>query len=647
MIAATVRRGVIWLLVAVALMAGAAVALDGVPYEPIYHIRPPKNWINDPNGPYRDPVTGKIHLYMQYNPNGPLWGDIAWYHVTSDDYVKWTRPESPVAMYADKWYDKWGVYSGTMMNNNYSAPVVIYTCTEPENIQRQCIATVPARDLDGKRTLSSIEKSPRNPILSEDSVPGLVGLGNFRDPTEWWVDPANPNQWLIAFVARINDADGDNAHVIIFSTTDPTFQSGYKFSHSLYMYKYDLDKMFECPDFFTLGAGGEHYLKVSTMPSHRDYIIYGSYALDPSLGKYVFVEDPDRSFTFIDYGPFYASKTFYDSILNRRMMWGWVNDELSNAQIQSQGWSGVQSMLRGIAYDSTEKKLRTYPIPELKGLRASHLLSARSLTLSSSAPAVLAVGTNATLHHEIIVTFTLSSMALFDGSTYYTADMAPEFGVRFRGNSDLSSYTSVSVKMPAATAAPIAESAQDTAWPPIKVFPAPSTDPATNCSAECAKERTCVSWTYTSSPSPSCALYWKTSTRVQNTTAQSGTVNVPQLFMDRSVSGSIGSTQPLMGRAPVKQTNPNEVRLHIYVDDSIVEVFKDDGLETMTGRLYLPSGVAQTYMALYTKNLDSVTVTASVDVFTMDTAWAADKGPDVVRNYTNSLYDLLSFLMEK
>ncbi|KAG5487905.1 hypothetical protein LSCM4_07587 [Leishmania orientalis] len=188
-------RRLILLLVAVAMMAAAVtVAMDGVPYEPIYHIRPPKNWVNDPNGPYRDPVTGKVHLYMQYNPNGPLWGDIAWYHVTSEDYVKWTRPESPVAVWADRWYDKWGAYSGTMMNNNYSEPVMVYTCTEPENIQRQCIANPPKSDLHGKRTLDTLVKSPLNVIMSEDMIPGIVATENFRDPTEWWQDPASGRQ---------------------------------------------------------------------------------------------------------------------------------------------------------------------------------------------------------------------------------------------------------------------------------------------------------------------------------------------------------------------------------------------------------------------------------------------------------------------
>ncbi|CAJ1036001.1 putative Glycosyl hydrolase family 32 N-terminal domain/Glycosyl hydrolase family 32 C terminal [Leishmania shawi] len=614
--------------------------------QPQYHLRPWKNWISNPNGPYRDPVTGKIHLYMQYNPNGPLWGDIAWYHVTSEDYVKWTRPVSPVAMWADRWYDRWGAYSGTMMNNNYGEPVIMYTCTEPENIQRQCIATIPSSDLAGKRTLNTFEKSPLNPLVTEESAPGLVGLENFRDPTEWWQDPANPDQWLIAFVARIADSDGDNAHVILFSTTDPTFQSGYSFSHSLYVYKYSTDKMLESPDFFTLHEGGEHYLKVSNIRSHRDYIVYGSYQADPSTGKYIFAEDSERSFTFIDYGPFYASKTFYDPILNRRMIWGWTNDELSSQQITSKGWSGVQNLVRGMEYDSVEKKLKTYPIPELKGLRLDHLYSRAEtdpLVLVDGMPQTLIpAGINITRQHEIIVTFKLSSMEPFNGATYYTDSTAPEFGVMIRANANLSQHTTVSVRMPEATQQPIANRAQDMTWTPIKVYAGASTNAAGNCSAECAKDRTCVSWTYTTSPSPTCALYWKTSQRVYNTTAQSGTVNIPMLYMDRTHSGSIGSSQPILGRSPVKQTNPNVVRLHIFVDDSVIEVFKDGGLETMTGSLYLPRGESQTGIAVYTKNMGSVTVTASAEIFSLGSAFTADTDPKLIRSYTNSYYNLLS-----
>ncbi|GET85635.1 sucrose hydrolase-like protein [Leishmania tarentolae] len=635
MIASSVRHAVILLLVAVAMMAAAVIAKDGVPYEPIYHIRPPKNWINDPNGPYRDPVTGKIHLYMQYNPNGPLWGDIAWYHVTSEDYVKWTRPESPVAVWADKWYDRWGAYSGTMMNNNLKEPVMVYTCTEPENIQRQCIANPPKSDLKGKRTLNTLVKSPLNVIMSEDMIPGIVAMENFRDPTEWWQDPANPNRWLIAFVARIKDDEGDNAHVIVFSTEDPSFQSGYSFSHSLYVYKYDLSHMFECPDFFTLKQGGEHYLKVSTMPSHRDYIIYGSYELNTTSRQYVFVEDPERSFTFIDYGPFYASKTFHDPILNRRTIWGWTNDELSDEQIIANGWSGVQNMLRTMVYDATEKKIKTHPVPEIKGLRVDKLIDVRDIAVTETPKLVIA---NSTLYHEIVARFTLADPATFSATATYASDSdVPEVGVMIRVNANLSQYTTVSVRMPSGGPNASPNTEQTETYPAIKVFDSTS---AANCSAECNKMRLCESYTW---KSDTCNLYWKINPMVSAADATSGTVREPLLYLGRTKSGTIGSTAPLHGRAPFAVATPNGFELHIFVDDSVVEVFKDDGLETLTGRLYIDNSADTTGIAVYARNAGDVT--ANIEVYTMDSIWAPPKR-SAVKNFTDSLYNLLDTLVD-
>ncbi|AIN95355.2 beta-fructofuranosidase, putative [Leishmania panamensis] len=640
MTAALVRRKVILLLVAVAMIAAAAVAMDGVPYEPIYHIRPPKNWINDPNGPYRDPVTGKIHLYMQYNPNGPLWGDIAWYHVTSEDYVKWTRPESPVAMWADRWYDRWGVYSGTMMNNNYSEPVIVYTCTEPENIQRQCIANPPKSDLHGKRTLDTLVKSPLNAIMSEDMIPGLVALENFRDPTEWWLDPTHPNRWLIGFVARIKDSEGDNAHVILFSTEDPSFQSGYSFSHSLYTYKYDLDRMFECPDFFTLTQGGEHYLKLSTMPSHRDYFVYGAYQADPVTGKYIFVEDPERSFTFVDYGPLYASKTFYDPILNRRTMWGWTMDELSDTQVRANGWSGVQNMLRTVVYDTVEQKIKTQPVPETKGLRLHKLVDMKGIAVTQTPTQIVASNTNNTLYHEIIARFTLADPATFAADATYADDSeVPEVGVMVRANASLGQYTTVSVRMPTGGPSPSESTQQLETYPAIKVF---STPTAASCSAECNKMRLCESYTFRESDK-NCTMYWKTNPMGTSADATSGTVREPLLYLGRTQSGTIGNTAPLHGRAPFATATPNGFELHIFVDDSVLEVFKDEGLETLTGRLYIDNGADTTGVAVYARNAGTVTV--DIEVYTMDTIWKAPT-PNAARNFTNSLYNLLDTLID-
>lgn len=42
-------------------------------------------------------------------------------------------------------------------------------------------------------------------------------------------------QWLIALAARVSRADGVRSRIVVFSTTDALFQSGYAFVHNLYV----------------------------------------------------------------------------------------------------------------------------------------------------------------------------------------------------------------------------------------------------------------------------------------------------------------------------------------------------------------------------------------------------------------------------
>jgi beta-fructofuranosidase len=39
-------------------------------YRPGYHLLPPSNWLNDPNGPVY--YNGYYHMFFQYNPEAPV-----------------------------------------------------------------------------------------------------------------------------------------------------------------------------------------------------------------------------------------------------------------------------------------------------------------------------------------------------------------------------------------------------------------------------------------------------------------------------------------------------------------------------------------------------------------------------------------------
>lgn len=109
--------------------------------------------------------------------------------------------------------------------------------------------------------------------------------------------------------------------------------------------------MWECPDFFPVSINStngvdtsvgnpsvRHVMKASF--NSRDYYIVGTYEQEK------FVADTDFTGTSLDlrydYGKFYASKTFFDSKRNRRILWAWVNESDSTEDDIEKGWSGLQ-----------------------------------------------------------------------------------------------------------------------------------------------------------------------------------------------------------------------------------------------------------------------------------------------------------------
>ncbi|ORC86217.1 beta-fructofuranosidase-like protein, partial [Trypanosoma theileri] len=126
----------------------------------------------------------------------------------------------------------------------------------------------------------SFVKLPTNPVLTEYDLLALplslAELEYFRDPTNFWVNPDNTSEWLVAFVASAyDDFYVPVSKVFVFATSDPNLAADFRYSHVLWQDTLDLSNELEHPDFFKLGD--DYYLKVSTMLSGQDYWVYGNY----------------------------------------------------------------------------------------------------------------------------------------------------------------------------------------------------------------------------------------------------------------------------------------------------------------------------------------------------------------------------------
>ncbi|KAJ4830082.1 Beta-fructofuranosidase, insoluble isoenzyme cwinv1 [Turnera subulata] len=305
------------------------------PYRTGYHFQPPKNWMNGPMI-----YKGIYHLFYQWNPKGAVWGNIVWAHSTSTDLVNWT-PHKP-GISPSQPSDINGAWSGSATLLPNGEPGILYTGINPQNQQVQNLA-VPKNPRDPY--LLEWVKSPQNPLMAPNPQ-NQINASSFRDPTTAWLGP--DKRWRVIVGSKINR----EGLAILYRSRD--FVHWTKAKHPLHSAKGT--GMWECPDFFPvsvkgangvdtsfLGAGVKFVLKVSLDDTKHDYYSIGTY----NRGKDVYT--PDDAFVGIepglryDYGKFYASKTFFDSSTNRRILWGWINESSSVADDLKKGWSGVQA----------------------------------------------------------------------------------------------------------------------------------------------------------------------------------------------------------------------------------------------------------------------------------------------------------------
>ena len=342
------------------------------PLRPQFHLLPRANWMNDPCGPIF--AGGRYHVFFQYNPGGPYWGNMHWAHASSPDLVHWQHEGIALAPTPGS-YDRDGVFSGCAVLDQ-GVPTLIYTGVEPPTSpadatlrdgahtwrEVQCVAV----SHDG---LKSWQKAPA-PVISHP--PAGLAVTGFRDPCVW----REGKDWMLALGSGVR---GQGGAILLYRSSDlhhwtyvdPLF--GGEAAGRPSVNPVDNGEMWECPDFFPLGS--RHVLLISTAGKVLWHV-----------GRYEqqrFVAEKSGS---VDFGAYYAARSMLDRDDNR-VLWGWIPERRPETAYRAAGWAGVMSLPRVLSLGD-DGGLRMEPAPALRGLRRQHARVVADRSRKSSATAV-------------------------------------------------------------------------------------------------------------------------------------------------------------------------------------------------------------------------------------------------------------------
>lgn len=135
---------------------------------PRYHLRTPRGFTNDPNGPIL--IDGVLHLYYQSRTTTDLREPVSWGHASSADLVHWTH-HRPALSPLPGGPDRDGCWSGNTVATDDGIRAFYSGFREDAPLQD----SLSALSRDGGATFGA----PRT------VVPAPPGLAQFRDPFVW------------------------------------------------------------------------------------------------------------------------------------------------------------------------------------------------------------------------------------------------------------------------------------------------------------------------------------------------------------------------------------------------------------------------------------------------------------------------------
>jgi len=178
-----------------------------------------------------------------------------------------------------------------------------------------------------------------NPVLR---APPTIPLDVFRDPSSGWI--GGDGKWRMSIGSRL----GREGLALLYTSVD--------FVHWEYIEKPLFSVadtgMWECFDFYPLaplgkpglndsvhGPGIKHLLKASLQDDRHDWYGLGHYNTETDT---FIPDDPSNPIGLrYNYGKFFASKSFFDPVKQRRIIWGFINESDPEANDIVKGWNTV------------------------------------------------------------------------------------------------------------------------------------------------------------------------------------------------------------------------------------------------------------------------------------------------------------------
>lgn len=359
---------------------------EGDKHRPIYHFISPGYWMNEPHGPMY--FNGQYHLFFQHNPHGPLWRQIHWGHVVSEDMVHWR--DVPCALVPEKGkLDEKGDWSGCAIVDD-GVPTIIYTAGDG-NIYSQCVAM--ARSTfkeDGDNDLINWVKN-ETPIIIQDknikTEKGEPHFGQFRDPFVW----KEEDTYYAIVGSGIKDENGSVGGTALMYTSKDLYN--WKYEKPLFVGDYKkypkTGEVWELPVFLPVGKDGKGNMKhillinpwfFSYSPYNVKYVWYWLGNWDSETLTFTpDTEEPE----LLDVGEHFTGPSGMVDPKGRTIIFSIAQGRRTKLDEIQSGWAHNGGLPVSI-FIREDGRLGIEPISELESLRGLQYLNIKNKTMEEA-----------------------------------------------------------------------------------------------------------------------------------------------------------------------------------------------------------------------------------------------------------------------